>query len=73
MENKKHRTAVILEFSVQKPKTVLYRGVHATDGSYRMEKRGLNAKDFKLFMWSGSLESLYRYREIVLGKQQQTG
>ena len=73
MENSKPRTTVILEFSVQKPKVVLYRGIHATDGSYRMEKRGLNAKKFKPFMWSGSLESLYRYQEIVLGKQRQAG
>ena len=56
---------VILEFSVLKPKIILYRGVQATDGSFRMEKRGLNAKKFKPFMWCGSREFLYQYHESV--------
>lgn len=56
---------VIFEFSVLKPKVIVYRGVQATDGSFRMEKRGLNAKKFKPFMWCGSRESLYRYQELV--------
>ncbi len=56
---------VIFEFSVLKPKIILYRGVQATDGSFRMEKRGLNAKKFKPFMWCGSQESLYQYHESV--------
>ena len=30
---------IILEFSVLKPKAIIYRGVQASDGSYRMEKR----------------------------------
>ncbi len=61
---------VIFEFSVLKPKITLYRGVQATDGSFRMEKRGLNAKKFKPFMWCGSRESLYRYHEAGYAKSQ---
>lgn len=57
---------VILEFSVLRPKVIFYRGVQATDGSYRMEKRGLTAKKFKPFMWCGSLESLYQHQETIL-------
>ena len=59
---------VILEFSVLKPKEIVYRGVQTNDGSYRMEKRGLAAKKFKPYMWSGSIESLYIQQEILLNK-----
>lgn len=56
---------VIFEFSVLKPKVTVFRGVQATDGGFRMEKRGIDAKKFKPFMWCGSRESLYKYQEIV--------
>ncbi|MBL7669789.1 MAG: hypothetical protein JNM39_04830 [Bdellovibrionaceae bacterium] len=56
---------VIFEFSVLKPKFTVFRGVQATDGGFRMEKRGLNAKKFKPFMWCGSRESLYKYQEVA--------
>ncbi|MBL7554787.1 MAG: hypothetical protein JNM24_03110 [Bdellovibrionaceae bacterium] len=59
---------VILEFLVLNPKGTVYRGVQANDGSYRMEKRGLSAKRFKPYMWSGSIESLYVQQEILLNK-----
>lgn len=66
MENK--IINIILEFSVLKPKAITYRGVQASDGSYRMEKRGITAKRFKPYMWSGSIESLYFQQEILLSK-----
>jgi len=59
---------IILEFSILKPKTIFYRGIQANDGSYRMEKRGIAAKKFKPYMWSGSIESLYFQQEILLNK-----
>lgn len=59
---------IIFEFSVLKPKAIIYRGVQASDGSYRMERRGLTAKKFKSYMWSGSIESLYFQQEILLSK-----
>jgi hypothetical protein len=62
------KNKIILEFSVLKPKAIVYRGVQAKDGSYRMEKRGLTAKKFKPYMWSGSIESLYFQQEILLNK-----
>jgi len=66
MENK--IINIILEFSVVRSKAIIYRGVQASDGSYRMEKRGITAKRFKPYMWSGSIESLYFQREILLNK-----
>lgn len=59
---------IILEFSVLKPKAIIYRGVQVSDGSYRMEKRGLSAKRFKPYMWSGSIESPYVQQDILLNK-----
>lgn len=59
---------VILEFSVLKPKPMLYRGVQTADGGFRMEKRGPTAKKFKPFMWSGSIESIYWQQELLLRK-----
>ncbi len=65
MENK--IINILLEFSVLRTK-VIYRGVQASDGHYRMEKRGVTAKRFKPYMWSGSIESLYHQQEILLNK-----
>lgn len=59
------RVKVIFEFSVSKPKLFFYRAVQAIDGSYRMEKRGANAKTYRAFMWCGSEEGLYHHRQAV--------
>ena len=59
------RVRVIFEFTVSKPKLTFYRAVQATDGGYRMEKRGAQAKNYKTFMWCGSEEGLYRHRDAV--------
>lgn len=59
------RIKVIFEFSVPKPKITFYRGVQATDGGFRMEKRGLHAKAYRAFMWCGSVDGLYQHREAV--------
>ncbi len=61
----KSKVEVIFEFSVLKPKPTLYRGVSAVDGSFRMEKRGKNAKKFRAVMWCGSVESLFKFRETI--------
>ncbi len=59
------RIKVIFEFTISRPKPTFYRAVEATDGTYRMEKRGAGAKKYKTFMWSGSECGLYRHREAV--------
>ena len=59
------RIEIIFEFSCPKPCPTIYRGVRATDGSYRMEKRGHLAKRFKPIMWSGSKDSLYQHKQAV--------
>jgi len=59
----KFKVEVIFEFRVLKPKPTLYRGVRARDGSFRMEKKGENAKSFRAVMWCGSEESLWKFRE----------
>ena len=59
------KNKIILEFSVLKPKAIIYRDVQAIDGSYRMEKRGINAKKFKSFMWTGSVDALYWQQRIL--------
>ena len=67
----RHRVEVQFEFSIQRPKPTLYRAMRAADGSFRMEKRGLNAKKFRPAMWCGSEESLLKFKEAVeyyLGK-----
>lgn len=56
---------VIFEFSVHKPKFVIYRGVLAADGSYRMETRGLRAKKFKPFMYCGDKRGFYQQKEAI--------
>ncbi len=56
---------IIFEFSVPKPRPTFYRGVQAVDGSFRMEKRGHNAKHYRAFMWCGSAQGLYQHREAV--------
>jgi len=59
------KITVIFEFIVTKPKATFYRGVQATDGSYRMEKRGFAAKKYRAIMWTGSEDGLVRFRESV--------
>jgi hypothetical protein len=56
---------VIFELCVPKPKITFYRGVQATDGGFRMEKRGLHAKAYRAFMWCGSVDGLYQHRDAV--------
>ena len=60
-----YKIATLFEFSVVKPKMTFYRGVRARDGSFRMEKKGENAKNFRAVMWCGSEESLWKFRESV--------
>ncbi len=62
---KTKKVKIIFEFAVLKPKLTIYRGVQATDGSYRMEKRGAAAKNFRPFMWCGTEEGLHRHREAI--------
>ncbi len=57
---------VIFEFSILRPKHVIYRGVQAAEGGYRMEKRGPNAKKFKPFMYCGSIEGLLWQKKVIL-------
>jgi hypothetical protein len=59
------RIKVIFEFYALKPKLTHYRGVQATDGGFRMEKRGDSAKKYKAFMWCGSIEGLCQHREAI--------
>ena len=59
------RVEILFEFSIQKPKPTLYRAVRATDGSFRMERRGLNAKKFRPAMWCGSEDSLLKFKHAV--------
>lgn len=59
------RIKIIFEFSVPNPRLTFYRGVQATDGSFRMEKRGLGAKKFRPTMWCGSEESLHQFRKNI--------
>lgn len=56
---------VIFEFVCTKPTLTIYRGVKATDGGYRMEKRGSTAKRFRPIMWSGDKDSLYVHKSAV--------
>ena len=35
-------------------KIILYRGIRDNDGFCRMEKKGLTAKRFKPYMWTGA-------------------
>ena len=59
------RIEVLFEFSLPKPKPTLYRAVQATDGSFRMEKCGQNAKSFRTIMWCGSEDGLHRFRADI--------
>jgi hypothetical protein len=59
------RIEVIFEFECPKPSLTIYRGVRATDGGYRMEKRGSLAKNFRPIMWSGGKDSLYQHKCAV--------
>ena len=38
------RIEILFEFAMLKPKPTFYRAVKAVDGSFRMEKRGRDAK-----------------------------
>jgi hypothetical protein len=59
------RIEVIFEFACPKPSLTIYRGVRATDGGDRMEKRGSLAKKFKPIMWSSGKDSLYLHKRAV--------
>lgn len=59
------RIEVLFEFVCPTPTPTIYRGVRATDGGYRMEKRGTLAKKFKPCMWSGGKDSLYQHKLAV--------
>ena len=56
------RIEVLFEFNVRSPKLTFYRAVRATDGGFRMEKRGQNAKKFKTVMRCGFEEGLHQFR-----------
>lgn len=59
------RIKVIFEFVLPKPTPTIYRAVQATDGGYRMERRGASAKAFKPFLWCGGKHSLYDHKAAV--------
>ena len=59
------RFEVLFEFNVRSPKLTLYRAVRTTDGSFRMEKRGQNAKMFKTIMRCGLEEGLHQFRIAI--------
>ena len=59
------RAEVIFEFSVPEPRLTHYRGVKATDGVYRMEMRGDQAKHFRANSWCGDLATLFKAKEII--------
>lgn len=59
------RIEILFEFSVPKPKLTFYQAVKAVDGSFRMQKRGEHAKNFRPIMWCGSEESLFKFREAT--------
>lgn len=64
-KSQRPRIRIIFEFSVSKPTLIFYRAVQATDGGYRMEKRGPLAKKYKAFMWTGGMEGLLCHRRAV--------
>ena len=59
------RIEVLFEFNVRNPKLTFYRAVKATDGGFRMEKRGQNAKKFKTIMRCGLEEGLHQSRIAI--------
>ncbi len=61
----KNQIKIIFEFLFSKPKPIFYRGVQATDGSFRMEKKGLTALNYRPIMWCGSEDGLFEYRKII--------
>lgn len=63
--NRTRHLEIIFEFACPNPKLTNYRAVKATDGGYRMERRGAHAQKFKAFMWCGSKISLYQQKEIT--------
>lgn len=56
---------ILFEFTVSNPKPTIYRAVKAIDGSFRMEKRGEHANKFRVAMYCGSQDCLYKFRESI--------
>ncbi len=56
---------ILFEFTVSNPKPTIYRAVKAIDGSFRMEKRGVNAKKFRTAMSCGYENCLFKFREAL--------
>lgn len=59
------RIEVLFEFTMTKPRPSIYRAVRATDGSFRMERRGQDARKFLAIMCCGSEESLFKFKEAI--------
>ncbi len=59
------RVEILFEFTVSNSKPTIYRAVKAIDGSFRMEKRGQNAKKFKTIMRCGLEEGLHQFRMAI--------
>lgn len=56
---------ILFTFEVTGKISKQYQAVQATDGGYRMEKKGLSAKRFKTCMWCGSYDGLLSHYEAV--------
>ena len=56
---------ILFEFHTWNPKLTFYRAVRTTDGGFRMEKRGQNAKMFKTIMRCGLEEGLHQFRIAI--------
>ena len=54
---------ILFEFKVSNPYPTIYRAVKALDGSFRMEKRGEHAKNFRPAMACRLESCLFRFRE----------
>ncbi len=52
---------ILFEFQVSNLKLTFYRAIKTIDDSFRMEKRGQNAKKFKAIMRSGFEEGLHQF------------
>ncbi len=57
-----NRMQILFEITLKRPALTFYRGVRGADGSFRLERRGALAKQYKTLTWCGCEESLYRLR-----------
>lgn len=60
------RIQILFEFETESPRgRVQYRAVKTTTGGYRFEKKGIEADEFKAFMWASDVEGVAaHYRAI---------